>query len=317
MRSKCTYGWGGIPLRRTKTLLIVVALLGLMESGRAADDPATLDFTSRCAAEGVVKCVGFDADEDFSNGQVNPAGDGKIRAAMDRSIVASGTGSLRFEIPPRSPPNSSGYWLDSLGAKFGQHSTFHFQFRQRFSREFLETHYQEPEGWKQFIVYQAGPSCTSVQLVLVNQYLRGLPTMYAACGEDNLYIERPDGDHYIQQGDYNCLRRSPRKGQCAYYVADQWMTFAFQVDVGEFDKPNTRVQGWIGDGAGSLKKFIEFPELVLTFSESSVEGFNQIQLTPYQTGKDPSHHHPVAYTWYDELIISRQPIPAPVRIDDR
>ena len=135
--------------------------------------------------------------------------------------------------------------------------------------------------------------------------------MYAACGQDNLYIELADGDHYLQQGDYRCHRRHPREGQCAFYIADQWMTFSFQVDVGSYGKPDTRVQGWIGYGEGPLRKFIDYPGLVLNYSDSPGEGFNQIQLTPYQTDKDPTQVHPVAYTWYDELIISRRAIASP------
>jgi len=283
----------------------------------AADDAASRDFAARCAAPGVLKCVGFDDDRDFAAGQISPAADGRIRATRDQQVMASGRGSLRFEIPSRSPPNSSGYWLDSLGGKFGQQSTFHFQFRQRFSPEFLETPYQEAAGWKQFIVYQSGPSCTSVQLVLINQYLRGLPTMYAACGQDNLYVLRPDGDHFIQQGDYLCSRRDPRPGRCARYVANEWLTFSFRVDVGTYGKPDTRVQGWIGHGAGPLRQFIDFPDLVLNFADSPTEGFNRIQLTPYHTDKDPSQVHPVAYTWYDELIVSREAIGAPSTANGR
>ncbi|MBL8201851.1 MAG: hypothetical protein JNK40_12860 [Chromatiales bacterium] len=297
------------------TLVILVGSLGA--PGRAAADPAALDFAARCAAAGVVKCVGFDSRDDFAGGQVNPAADGRIRATMDRQVVASGEGSLRFEIPSRSPPNSSGYWLDSLGARFGEKSTFHFQFRQRFSPEFLATRYSQPAGWKQFIVYHSGPSCTSVQLVLINQYLRGLPTMYAACGQDNLYVLRPDGDHFIQQGDYRCSRRDPRPGSCARYVANEWMTFSFRVDVGDFGKPNTRVQGWIGYGPGPVRQFIDFPDLTLNYADSPAEGFSQIQFTPYQTDKDPAQEHPVAFTWYDELIVSRQAIAAPGRSEGR
>jgi len=32
---------------------------------------------------------------------------------------------------------------------------------------------------------------------------------------------------------------------------------------------------------------------------------------PYNTGKDASQAHPTAYTWYDELIVSKQRIPDP------
>lgn len=285
------------------------------EPPAARPSPATRDFEARCAAPGVVKCVGFDALADFRSGQVNPSADGRTRPVMDSKIHASGEGSLRFEIPSRSPANSSGYWADALGARFGEGKVLYFQFRQRFSREMLETRYREEGGWKQFILYQAGPSCTSVQLVAVNQYLRGLPILYAACGEDGLFVEQSDGDHLIQQGDFRCYRRDPRPGDCAMYVPDQWMTFYFQVDVGHYGKPDTRVQGWIGTGPGKLRQFIKYPGLTLNYADQPDEAFDQLQLTPYQTGKDPRQDHPVAYTWYDELIVSRLPIAAPAYVN--
>jgi len=39
--------------------------------------------------------------------------------------------------------------------------------------------------------------------------------------------------------------------------------------------------------------------------------FGKIWLLPYDTGKDPSQSHPTAFTWYDELIISRTQIADP------
>ena len=41
--------------------------------------------------------------------------------------------------------------------------------------------------------------------------------------------------------------------------------------------------------------------------------YGQVWLLPYNTGKDASVAHPETYTWYDDLIISRQRIadPAP------
>ena len=35
-------------------------------------------------------------------------------------------------------------------------------------------------------------------------------------------------------------------------------------------------------------------------------------LLPYHTSKDPAEEHPEAYTWYDDLIVSRTRIPDPL-----
>jgi hypothetical protein len=46
-------------------------------------------------------------------------------------------------------------------------------------------------------------------------------------------------------------------------------------------------------------------------SAGTDERYGKIWLLPYHTYKDPSQSHPVAYTWYDELIISRSRVPDP------
>jgi hypothetical protein len=42
--------------------------------------------------------------------------------------------------------------------------------------------------------------------------------------------------------------------------------------------------------------------------------FGKVWLLPYHTGKDAAEVHPVAYTWYDELIISRSKIDDPASV---
>ena len=44
----------------------------------------------------------------------------------------------------------------------------------------------------------------------------------------------------------------------------------------------------------------------------SISQYGKVWLLPYNSGKDSTVTNPVAYTWYDELIISRNPIADPV-----
>jgi len=39
--------------------------------------------------------------------------------------------------------------------------------------------------------------------------------------------------------------------------------------------------------------------------------YGKVWLTPYHTNKDRNETYPTTYTWYDELIISRQKVPDP------
>jgi hypothetical protein len=45
--------------------------------------------------------------------------------------------------------------------------------------------------------------------------------------------------------------------------------------------------------------------------QSENQRFGKLWLLPYNTGKSSTQSHPTAYTWYDELIVSRAKIPDP------
>src|SRR5689334_11196647 len=69
---------------------------------------AISDFERRCSAPGVVRCFGFD-DPKVTDSHVRPPwGERTKRGVVDTEIKASGTGSLRFEIPPRTGADTSG-----------------------------------------------------------------------------------------------------------------------------------------------------------------------------------------------------------------
>ena len=271
----------------------------------------TNNFQARCTAPGVLTCVGFDSAADFSSTLLYPDNGGQLRGTLDTNVKASGNGALRFEIPSNSDANTSGYWLGSLGKDFGPGDTMYLQFRQRFSKEFLTTKYEPGGGWKQFILHPAGqPSCTTLQFVMVNRYLSGFPIMYGSCGSAHLEVQLPDGDIRFQQGpDVNCLYRN--QSGCKRYVADNWTTFYLKFAFAAFGSPSSHLEAWMGNEGEALVQILDIPNFPLDYSSSPTERLNRIQITPYQTGKNASQVHPVAYTWYDELIVSTQPIAAP------
>src|SRR5207244_11149478 len=47
----------------------------------------------------------------------------------------------------------------------------------------------------------------------------------------------------------------------------------------------------------------------ISCSSADGSGLAHFQLTPYHTNKELNQTHPVGYTWYDDLIVSTQPIP--------
>jgi hypothetical protein len=67
---------------------------------------------------------------------------------------------------------------------------------------------------------------------------------------------------------------------------------------GWFDIPNTHVRSVC-------------PPNLTAGSPASNQQFGKIWLLAYQTNKDATHVTPIAYTWYDEVIISRNQIADP------
>jgi len=86
--------------------------------------------------------------------------------------------------------------------------------------------------------------------------------------------------------------------------ADQWMEFTGRIEIrGENNQPASRVQLWV-DG----KLAVDYNQAKIDWAGSSGNGFGQFLLSPYHTKKDGSQVHPTGHTWYDDLIISTQPI---------
>ena len=275
------------------------------------DDPpsAGMDFAERCATPGVIKCMGFDTDNDITP-YVYGSWDGVIRGTLDTTIKASGTGSLRFEIPPYSAGNTSGAWHDSLGGGFGPGKTFYVQFRQRISPEMLTNDFGGT-GWKQVIFHAQGRTCASIELTTANDWYRGFPAVNTDCGGRSLAVNLGNGDYLLQQGDYNCHYVNQNPTDCSYFKDSQWMTFYYEVKIGDWSQPNSSVKAWVGYEGESLKQFIDRPNFTLYPNDDPTHVYDYITFLPYMTKKDPARNHPTAYMWFDELIVSTKPIPEP------
>lgn len=306
---KTGFGNGVFPMSWTKRTALVSSgwIFFLWACNAVADDA---DFQARCSAPGVVKCVGFDSAAEIAPGvNLYPAWDGQIRGVADTAIKASGSSSLRFEVPAYSAANTSGYSMWDMGRNFGPGSTFYVQFRQRFSQAMLDTQFNS-NGWKQVIFHRSSVSCGSVELTTQNSYNQGFPIMYTDCGARSLRDTLINDDYMLQQGDYQC-RYSSRPAGCATYKANQWMTFSYRVQIGEWNTPTSSINAWVAYEGEPLKQWIKQDNFELRYGDSPTDTYSKIQLTTYQSKKDTTQNHPVGYVWYDELIVSTQPIAGP------
>jgi len=221
---------------------------------------------------------------------------------------------------------------------------FFVQWRQRFSPEMLVS-FKGSNGWKQAIIGEGDRpdhraySCTDIDLVLENSGQFGMPRMYHSCGnKDDQYeqLSIPQGVDVTGSSVFSPQNAAPPAGKCRLvtgfppkippcvgYKANQWMTFQVHVKVGTWYEDNSRhyhrdstVQLWVAEEGKPSVPVIDFsPEnktgYDLVNTSMGKAKFGKVWLLPYQTNKDGEAPHDKAYTWYDELIISRERIADP------
>lgn len=277
----------------------------------------------------------------YNSGIIPPSGTSDYsRATMDSAVKASGTGSLKFTIPSNSGADTSGAYFtnfsEDLSLQFDGGSEFYIQWRQRFSPEFITTAYDGGGGFKQIIVGTGDKvgttysSCTSLELPVYNHLQKGFPVMYNSCtvstshGPYDGFFEPYDAyDFKLQNARAapGCLYSQsttgyfPPNGNCFGYFANEWMTFQMHVQLGprvgdEFK--NSYVTLWMAREGKPSELVINWgPYNLAAGSSTENERFGKVWLLPYNTGKSAAQTHPTAYTWYDDLIISRSKIPDP------
>ncbi len=272
------------------------------------------DFETRCRAPGVLVCEGFESPAEFAPARwpasgLYPAWDQVIRGTRDTSVRASGKSSLRFEIPSRSPANAAGFWRQSMKHSFGEGSTFYVQFRQRFSKEMLKNKWKDT-SWKQVIFHNTAATCADVELTTGQYYHDGFPIMYTDCGGRLIATNSGVPPYKLEQGDYNCWYSQYNAKDCFFYPADEWVTFYYEISIGHWEKPDSSIQAWVALDGQPYKQWIKMPGFVLK-NENPGQDYDSVTLLTYMTGKNMLDSQPLAYTWYEDLIVSTQPIASP------
>src|SRR5580700_7738342 len=294
------------------------------------------DFQNRCAAAGVIACQGFDDASVFTPAVWPASGpyvsDVNTYPTIDTTVSASGGGSMKFTIPGLEGSNA-GYWrqlfTSSLSAGptqaqlMGPGSTFYVQFRQRFSPEFLSNVWPQIGGgttyWKQEIFSNDQSTCGNEELTTVNDNDNGYPVMYSQCGQDIFQTSIGNGDYLNEQAatptatSYNCHYQTANNvaGSCFMYPANTWVTFYYKVTIGQWGQANSTIQSWVTMGGQPYVEWVNMPNHTLN-QDPGLPGYDMVTLLPYMTSRDGTiSAGPTAYTWYDELIVSSQPIAAP------
>jgi hypothetical protein len=298
--------------------LWLLALLGFSQAGYSAGE----DFQSRCAAPGVLKCISFDTAADFTHrdagGYLTPADDGQYHCTLDTTIRAGGAGSLNCEVPGANGANGSGGYSVPIGQGFGENSTFYVQYRMRIDAPMLTNNWTTSDGtitsWKQSNFHRTGSTCGQIELTTVKQPDHKIPLMYTGCGTPTIGISY-SGDFGNQSGDYDCRYsawRNDNYALCFIYPIDTWMTFYYKIHIGTYGTASSSIEAWVAPDGQAMKKWQNVTNFTLRSDVSAADVYDYVLLTGgYMTNRAPNPALPTGHMWYDELIVSSQPIVAP------
>ncbi len=296
---------------------------------------ATQDFQTRCAQPGVIVCEGFDSASAFvhTGGNLRPSTSNGSFMTQDFTTARSGS-SMKCVVPAKTGPDACGSFYQHFGQTFGQNTTFYVQFAQKIDANVLSQHPLDTSGtqtfFKQDIIASAeGGTCASKELSTVNLYNRDYPYMYSQCGADGLETPIPgtfdilkeQGDQSVALGDpvdsgYNCHYQTQNNGpnSCATYPPSVWVTYYYKVQIGTWGTASSNIYAFRALPGEGYKEWVKQVNHILLNTEAGT-GYNIIDLLNYYTARNGS----VAYgqtgaTWYDELIVSTQPIAAPAAL---
>jgi hypothetical protein len=293
------------------------ATINASESASAAS-AALQDFEARCKARGVVYCQGFNDVSGFLQ-NVNVFANASypnVFPTMDTTTARSGN-SLRIDVPPLQSANS-GKFDAHFPAIGGSNTDFYLQLATRISPEMLtnfantaSTHWPT---WKNHAFFNGATSCTGMSVVTGLQYDGVIPIATANCSNAGFFTNGGVPPYLLQQGDYNCPYRGENPKVCFYWPTNTWITFYYHVHLGTYDSnadnyDNTTVQAWVAVDGKPYKQWVNISGWKMGGNGNGK--WNHVELYPYMTGKDATTTYPTAHVWYDELIISAQPIAAP------
>lgn len=256
-----------------------------------------------------------------------------VNPFIDTAIKRSGSGSLKFTIPS-STGEQTGWFSDvfkrNADGSFAYISpnsplgnVAYLQFYQRFDTNMVNLDFQCRDkvdgtstgcgGWKQIIVYgnpPNGASASGLQTVMNNGWERGVPQMYGQTGTDDYGVQdvrgcTPASSRGLSPTSGYSSRVNYPEPLCVQYDADRWMEFTIRIEVlGPSGSASSRIQMWV-DG----QLVVDYRNAKVNWGGGDGSGFGQYQLLPFHTNKDPLQVHPTAYTWFDDMIVSTQPIP--------
>jgi hypothetical protein len=297
------------------------------------------DFAARCAAPGVLICNGFDQASDLAavppGSGLEQANDNTTQGSIDTATKASGAGSLKFKLRAGVTfANIGGAFSSPLGKAFQVGSTIYVQWRQLVTPEYLTNNIAHwGSSIKQVNIHGPSSTCQSAEFTTVtaNNTTRvfNYPSMYNNCGDgfntdpvtNQLCNNCPNGGPMLQQGanstsGYNCNYQNQVPGTgngpgCFSPLPNIWYTYYEEITIGAVGANASAVNGYVASNGGPYKQWQRASGIL--FPGGGDNNFTNIRLETYMTElpKGGTAATVDAFVWYDELIVSTKPIPAP------
>lgn len=330
-------------VHRLGTLLVLL----LWASGAQALT-AEQDFANRVGAAGVTASQGFDATTICTpvSGTSNPGfhqGTAGNRCFRDTTIKMSGASAFRLEIPTEGSAGSNGpgSWGEDFLHRFDAGQSMYIQWAQRVDSAMLNQDYGSNVDWKQVIIWDMQrevPSCTAFQIVLHNTQMWGAPTGYSECGSTG-FITAPGTTNWKTTSPPYTLHQptSPTDGyngefrldgsggvhSCDTgggdgvgffcYPANTWVTYYLAVTINSIGSANSIVKGYVSVNRLPYKQIYNITNYTFR-KEGGADQISGIDLNAYMTARTTTVAS-LAYTWFDEFIVSTNPIAAPQPLD--
>ena len=305
-----------------------------------ASQSALQNFQSRCTQTGVIVCQGFDSASVFTAATYQNTGFYYETdcptwptpcVLQDTSVSFSGGSSARWDIYGNTGENAEGNWFQQFPQTFGPNSTFYVQYAFRADPNWVSIDWTQTgtpgdnTAPKLSIFHNHVSTCAQEEITFHDHNSWTTPTGYSDCGAYH-FSTALDGVTYtestpylLQQGftapapftgeDCQWTSTTP-SGTCFRIQPSTWYTFYFKIHVGGWGQANSSIEAWFAPQGQGMKKFINVTGFTLN-QDSGVNGFDALTLTQFMTGKQASVAHATAHVWYDELIVSTNPIPPP------
>lgn len=302
------------------------------KSSGASSGNAEADFAARCSAPGVVYCNGFDSPEELAEGISGDNCSKARKSSLSAAQKASGNSSLMFEFAQGvSCSNIGGNWQYTHPTGFGEGDDLYVQYRFRASPEYFSNNAMYWQSTvKQINIHGSGSSCQNTEItgILSQRTMQ----FYHTCAGIGLIADLYDGSFLskctrgeclINQGStlrksanagYNCDYGYQGAGKgngdgCFWPVAEKWYTIYIHYDLNTHGGNDNGYYAWESHEGGPYRQYMNIDgdgPWVAGGSSTYQEFWLETYMSEIKEAA-PS----TAYLWYDELIISTQPIAAP------